>query len=162
MTASQGPFDLVLQRKLAAPRALVWRCWTETVLLEQWFCPKPWRATDTVIDLRVGGAFGTIIRGPEGEVFDNAPGCYLEIIPQEKLVWTSALGPEFRPNIIPPEAFGMTVVLTLRDEAGGGTVYTATVLHADADAVQKHEAMGFHQGWGMATTQLEELAQSLR
>ena len=34
--------ELVVDRVLRAPRASVWRCWTEPELLKQWFCPKPW------------------------------------------------------------------------------------------------------------------------
>lgn len=156
-----GPFDLELTRRLKARRATLWRCWTEPALMEQWFCPRPWRATDIAIDLRPGGAFRTIIRGPEGEVFDNPPGCFLHIVPQEVLVWTSALGPGWRPLITPDGAFAMTAIVTFRDDSGGGTVYTARAVHADAPGRDAHVAMGFHDGWGAAAAQLEELALTL-
>lgn len=156
-----GPNDLQLVRRLKAPRAALWRAWTEPALLEQWFCPRPWRATDMRVDLRPGGIFASIIRGPDGEVFDNDPGCFLEVVPQERLVWTSALGPGFRPVITPADGFAMTAVLTFADDAGGGTLYTARVLHADAAGKARHEAMGFHDGWGAATAQLDDLAATL-
>lgn len=156
-----GPFDLDLIRPLKARRAAVWRCWTEPALMELWFCPKPWRGTDFVLDLRPGGAFKSIIRGPEGEVFDNEPGVFLEVVPMERLVWTSALGPGYRPNIVPEEGFAMTVILTFADAPGGGTLYHSRVLHADLKGRAAHEAMGFHDGWGAATTQLDELALKL-
>lgn len=156
-----GPFDLELVRRLKARRSTVWRCWTEPDLLTQWFCPRPWRATDFQVELRPGGIFANIIRGPEGEVFDEAPGCFLEVVPQERLVWTSALGPGYRPVITPGDGFAMTAVLTFRDDDAGGTVYTARVLHADAAGRDRHAAMGFHDGWGAAAAQLDELAVSL-
>lgn len=156
-----GPNDLELVRRLKARRSILWRCWTEPELLTQWFCPRPWKATDFQVDLRPGGIFANIIRGPNGEVFDNPGGCFLDVQPETRLVWTSALGPGYRPLITPEDGFAMTAVLTFRDDAGGGTVYTARVLHADTAGKEKHEAMGFHDGWGAATAQMEELALTL-
>lgn len=156
-----GPLDLEITRTLKARRAAVWRCWTEPALMEQWFCPRPWRGTDIVVDLRPGGRFKTVIRGPGGEVFDNDPGAFLEVVPMERLVWTSVLGPGFRPNLIPPEGFGMTAVLSFADAPDGGTIYHARVLHADATGKAAHEAMGFHGGWGTAAEQLDEVALTL-
>jgi uncharacterized protein YndB with AHSA1/START domain len=111
--------------------------------------------------LRPGGRFKTVIRGPEGEVFDNDPGSFLEIVPMARLVWTSALGPGFRPNLIPAEGFAMTAVLSFADAPDGGTLYHARVLHADVNGKAAHEAMGFHGGWGAAAEQLDEVALTL-
>ena len=44
------------------------------------------------IDLRPGGKFRTVMQGPAGEVVDNS-GCYLEVVPGRRLVFTDALGP---------------------------------------------------------------------
>jgi uncharacterized protein YndB with AHSA1/START domain/DNA-binding transcriptional ArsR family regulator len=156
-----GPLDLEITRTLKARRAAVWRCWTEPALMEQWFCPRPWRGTDIVVDLRPGGRFKTVIRGPEGEVFDNDPGAFLEVVPMERLVWTSALGPGFRPNVIPEGGFGFTAILSFADAPDGGTLYHARVLHPDAKSKDKHEAMGFHGGWGTAAEQCDEVALTL-
>ncbi|QYK43375.1 MAG: SRPBCC family protein [Paracoccaceae bacterium] len=156
-----GPYDLEITRHLKARRAAVWRCWTEPALMEQWFCPRPWRATDIEIDLRPGGRFRSIIRGPEGEVFDNAPGCFLDVQPMDRLAWTSALGPGWRPVLTPPEGFAMTAIMTFRDAPEGGTIYHARALHATPEGKTAHEAMGFHDGWGAAAAQLDELALTL-
>jgi uncharacterized protein YndB with AHSA1/START domain len=51
---------------------------------------------DCEIDLRPGGIFRTTMRSPEGEEFPNF-GCYLEVIPNEQLIWTNALQPGYRP-----------------------------------------------------------------
>ena len=59
--------ELAIRRRLAAPRAAVWRCWTEPALLEPWFCPKPWRVTDVVLDPRTGGSAKMNMCGPNGE-----------------------------------------------------------------------------------------------
>lgn len=60
-----GPtHELVLDRVLDAPRAALWRCWTEPELLKQWFCPKPWFVSDVRMDLRPGGEFFALMSGP--------------------------------------------------------------------------------------------------
>jgi uncharacterized protein YndB with AHSA1/START domain len=53
------------------------------------------------------------------------------------------------------DAFFFTIVVSL-EGVGGGTKYTALVIHRDPDDCKKHEAMGFHDGWGKALDQLVE------
>jgi uncharacterized protein YndB with AHSA1/START domain len=150
--------DLSFTRIVDVPRSLVWRAWTEPELLKPWFCPLPWKTIDCEIDLRPGGMFRTLMQSPEGEEFPNN-GCFLEIIPQTKLVWTNALLPGFRPST--PAAscgsdeanFLFTAMIELADHAGG-TQYAATVIHADEAGCKKHDAMGFEGGWGAALDQL--------
>jgi uncharacterized protein YndB with AHSA1/START domain len=150
--------DLSFTRIVDVPRSLVWRAWTEPELLKPWFCPLPWKTIDCEIDLRPGGIFHTTMQSPEGREFPNS-GCYLEIIPQTKLVWTNALLSGFRPSL--PVAtcgsddvnFMFTASIELADHAGG-TRYSATVLHADEAGCKKHAAMGFEGGWGAALDQL--------
>ena len=150
--------DLTFERIVDVPRALVWRAWTEPALLMPWFCPLPWKTIDCEIDLRPGGTFHTTMQSPEGQNYPNV-GCYLEVIPQTKLVWTNALLPGFRPSAPSPTcgaddvSFMFTAMIELADHAGG-TRYTATVIHADEAGSQKHAAMGFEGGWGTALEQL--------
>ena len=97
------------------------------------------------------------MRGPEGQQFDNV-GCFLEIVPNQKLVWTGALGPGFRPRPASTAfSFVMTAVITLQPR-GNGTLYTALVIHGDEASREQHEKMGFQQGWGKALDQLVALA----
>jgi len=79
--------DLVLERVVDVPRELVWRAWTRPEDLMPWFTPRPWTTLACEIDLRPGGIFSTVMRSPEGTEFRNV-GCYLEVIPNEKLVFT--------------------------------------------------------------------------
>lgn len=143
--------DLVLERVVPVSVGKVWRAWTEPALLEKWFTPAPWSTTDCVVDLRPGGIFACTMRSPDGESHPNV-GCYLEVVHQQRLVWTDALLPGFRPS---GKAF-MTGVLLLEPE-GAGTRYTAIARHADAAATQQHAEMGFHDGWGAALDQLVAL-----
>lgn len=147
--------DLVLERVVDVPPALVWRAWTEPEHLKVWFCPKPWSVSDCEIDLRPGGKFNTVMRSPEGEAFPNA-GCYLEVVPQKRLVFTDALQPGYRPAEKP----FMTAVITFAPE-GTGTRYTAMAIHRDEATRKQHEDMGFHQGWGAALDQLVAHAKTM-
>ncbi|NND45773.1 MAG: SRPBCC family protein [Xanthomonadales bacterium] len=148
--------DLVLERKLHAPRAALWRCWTEPELLEQWFCPKPWFASGIRMDLRPGGEFFTVINGPDGERYEN-PGVFLEIDQGERLVFTDAFTPGWRPNGKP----FMVAEVRFEDAGDGRTRYHARAMHWNEESRREHEAMGFHEGWGKAADQLEALARSL-
>ncbi len=147
--------DLVIERRIDLPPAPLWACWTRPGLMEQWFCPVPWKMTDIAIDLRPGGHFRGVIRGPAGEAMPNE-GCYLEVLTERRLVWTDALAGGYRPRA---GAF-MTSIISFEPVAGG-TLYRAMALHADAETRAKHEAMGFHDGWGTATDQLVALARTL-
>ncbi len=150
--------DLSFTRVVDIPRALMWRAWTEPALLKPWFCPLPWKTIDCEIDLRPGGIFHTTMQSPEGQEFPNT-GCYLEILPQEKLVWTNALLPGFRPSLMTDTCgaedahFMFTAMVEFADHADG-TRYTATVIHADEAGCKQHANMGFEAGWGAALDQL--------
>lgn len=154
--------ELTIARRLAAPRAAVWRAWAEPKLLEEWFCPSPWRAEVVSFDLRPGGAFGTVMHGPEGERHDEGEGCFVEVVPGERIVFTSVLGPGFRPRIGSGDGcdLPMTAIITMSDD-GDGTLYAARVLHANAEDARKHAEMGFEPGWGAAIGQLEDVARRL-
>lgn len=152
--------DLVLERVVDVPRHLVWRAWTEPELMKKWFTPRPWETVEVEIDLRPGGKFRTVFRSPEGEVIDNDPGCILEVLPNEKLVWTSALGPGYRPLVSPDGAPVFTAIIRL-EEQGDRTKYTAIAKHRDEAGRNAHVEMGFEQGWGAALDQLVKLAKML-
>jgi uncharacterized protein YndB with AHSA1/START domain len=155
--------DLLLERIVDVPRELVWRAWTTPELVKKWFTPAPWTTVDCEIDLRPGGIFRTVMRSPEGQNFPNV-GCYLEVVQNERLAWTNALAPGFRPNPSPDACPGVpfyfTGVISLQPHADG-TKYSALVLHADEASRKRHEDMGFHDGWSAALAQLIALAKTL-
>ena len=147
--------ELTLDRHLDAPRAALWRCWTEPALIERWFTPAPWTTHDVAMDLRAGGAFSMTMKGPEGESHPNA-GVLLEVVPGERLVFTDAYTRAWEASAKP----FFTGVITFEDE-GAGTRYLAQARHWTAEDCAQHEAMGFHAGWGKAADQLEALARGL-
>ena len=155
-TKDDGRLDLVLTRYTKVPRALLWRCWTEPEHLMPWFCPLPWKTIDCEIDLRPGGIFRSTMLSPEGKEFPNT-GCYLEVVKHERLVWTDALLPGYRPSEKP----FFTAILTFEDHPEG-TKYVARALHKNDADRKKHEDMGFEQGWGTVFEQLVAYAQKLK
>lgn len=156
MTRTAPKYVLEINRVLDAPVKNVWRCWAEPKLLEQWFCPKPWYISDVKQEMRPGGVSAFTMHGPDGEVFPNI-GVFLEVIPERKIVTTDA----FLPGWIPADQAFMVAETLMEDAGGGKTKYIARAMHWSEESLKQHEAMGFHEGWGMTTTQLEALAKSL-
>lgn len=143
--------ELVLTRLIDAPPAKVFAAWTQPELIVKWFTPKPWETVRAETDVRPGGSSLIVMRGPDGTEFPNR-GVYLEVVPNEKLVFTDAFTEAWKPSDKP----FMTGVLTFED-VGGKTRYTAHVLHWTVADREAHEKMGFQDGWGKATEQLCEV-----
>lgn len=121
--------DLVLERVVEVPRELVWRAWTFPEDLKHWFAPAPWTTVDCEIDLRPGGIFRVVMQSPEGKAYPNV-GCYLDIVPNERLIWTDALLPGYRPSTDP----FFTAILTLESHDRG------TRIHGHSDASRRGDA----------------------
>lgn len=144
--------ELVLTRLIDAPREKLYRAWTEPALLQQWFAPLPYKTPVAQLDVRPGGASHIVMRAPDGNEMPNH-GVYLEVVPNERLVFTDAFTKAWEPSAKP----FMTVILTFENE-GGKTRYTARVRHWTVADRETHEKMGFQQGWGQCTDQLATLA----
>ena len=153
--ADETGFELVLTRLIDAPRDKLFRCWTDPELMKQWFVPKPWSIARAEIDLRPGGSSLVVMRSPEGQEFPNR-GVYLEVVKNERLVFTDAFTEAWMPS---GRAF-MVAIVTFEDE-GGKTRYTARARHWTAEARDEHVKMGFHEGWGICADQLAALARTL-
>lgn len=147
--------DLSLDLVLAAPRDKVWQALTQPELIQQWFAPHPYTIPECRVDLRCGGEFYTLMQAPNGEQFANS-GCYLLVNAPETLYWTDALSPDFRPS----EQGFMTVQVRL-SEHGEVTGYHVRVLHRTSEDRQRHESMGFVDGWTQCAKQLEAVAARL-
>lgn len=157
MAATDTPDDrtLTIARHIAAPPAVLWRCWTEPALITSWFVPPPWTVARAEIDLRPGGTCLVVMRDPEGNEMPN-PGVYLEVVPDRRLVSTDAYVRAWVPAARP----FMTLDLTF-GPANGGTAYRARALHWTKEAREEHERMGFREGWTTTTDQLAALARKI-
>ena len=157
--------DLVLEHTINAPVELVWKAYTNPEHLKRWFAPRPYEISECELDLRPGGIFRIRMVGPDG--FDTGhgnAGGVLEVEDGKIFSWTSALGPGYRPAEMAAtgcESFPMTAIVTFEDAGNGKTAYKAVALHANEADREKHEQMGFHDGWGTVAGQLEEYAQQL-
>lgn len=149
-TSTEGR-DLILTRMIDAPREKVFRAWTEPELLKQWFAPSPWTTPKVETDVRVGGSSLIVMRSPDGKEFPNR-GVYLEVVKNQRLVFTDAFGKAWEPSGKP----FMTVILTFED-LDGKTKYTARVRHWTLADREAHEKMGFHAGWPICAEQLATL-----
>ena len=148
-------YELVLERTFDAPPELVYRCWTEPELLTRWFTPAPWSTSHAELDVRPGGSSLVVMKDPEGNEHPN-PGVYLEVVPNRKIVFTDAYVNAWTPAENP----FFTGVITFEPN-GRGTKYTARALHWTKENRDKHEQMGFHEGWGAAAKQLEDVLRTL-
>lgn len=148
-------FDLVLERTLNAPRSVVWDCWTSEQHLPQWFVPKPHKVVACSLDVRAGGSCNTTF-DVDGNVMENK-GVYLEVIDGEKLVFTDTYTAGWKPAAEP----FMTAIITFADAGPGKTAYRAVVRHRSVEACAQHKEMGFFDGWGTMTQQLNDYAAEL-
>lgn len=148
--------DLEISRFIDAPVALVWEAWTNPEHFKKWFTPKPWETVLAEMDLRPGGQFRTVMRSPDGEEFEN-PGMFIDVQPERLIAFTDALDTSWRPT-----ANAFFSALIFFEPERGGTRYTAYALHKDEAGCKRHVDMGFHEGWGTALTQLEEVVAGLK
>ena len=150
MTTDIGNNELFLERHIAATPETVYRCWTERP--KEWFTPRPWTTPVVEWDLRAGGRAYLKMRSPEGDEMPNE-GTFLEVVPNEKIVFTDAFKGDWN-----PQGPFMVAIVTFEPD-GEGTLYRARVRHWTTEARESHEQRGFHAGWAAATAQLAALAE---
>lgn len=109
--------EIVLSRVFDAPRALVFKAWTDPDHFFNWFGPKGFTCTMESIDVRVGGHCKFEMRAPNGKIYPNLME-YIEIVPNERLVFDHGSGPDdpgmFRVTILFDEQSDKKTVVTMR------------------------------------------------
>jgi uncharacterized protein YndB with AHSA1/START domain len=147
--------DLETSRIIKAPRARVWRAWTDPERLAQWWIPRPANCRVVSLDLHPGGAFITEMSENGGPFGTHLSACFLDVALQERIVYTNSLTGGWR-----PAANGfVTAVITLTDHPDG-TEYRALAMHKNRADRDKHEELGFHDGWGTVVEQLANLVEA--
>jgi uncharacterized protein YndB with AHSA1/START domain len=151
--------DLTISRLIKAPPAAVWQAWSDPKHFQRWWIPEPLECKVVKLDLFPGGGFETLMRegnGDEGGDFQpHVEGCFLEIVPEQRLSFTTSLVEGWRPG---EPWLALTAIMTFTPE-DDGTRYTARVLHKTEAESRKHEEMGFYDGWGTAIGQLARLVE---
>ena len=156
--ATNPAIDIVIERFIDAPRHLVWEALTKPEHLKQWYMPKAWGAVSACeMELKPGGIFSIDIATGDGQSFPNL-GCFLDVVPMERLVWTSMLFPGYRPAVF--DDIPITAVVTLHAE-GSGTRYVFTALHRDEADCKNNKESGWLEGTEIAVDQLVALVKSL-
>jgi len=155
MTATFDPErDLRISRIIKAPRAAVWRAWSDPRRFEQWWIPAPARCKVKAMDLVPGGAFVTAISEGGGDFVPHLDACFLAVDDGARIVFTNALVRGWRPAEQP----FITAIVTLGDHPAG-TDYAAHVMHKSGADRASHERLGFHDGWGTVIEQLARLVE---
>jgi len=151
--------DFVLERFIDAPKRLVWEAMTKPEHLKEWYMPKAWGAVSNCeLDLRPGGAFRIDIATGDGREVPNL-GCVVEVVPMERLVWTSMLFPDYRPAVF--DDIPITAIFTI-EAVGTGTRYVFTALHRDEADLEKDKASGWAEGTEIAVDQFVAHVMSMK
>lgn len=154
---TDGNSELTISRLIEAPPAKVWRAWSRPEHLAKWWIPRPIECQVIKLNLRPGGGFETRMREGNGDFKPHVEACFLEVVPEERLVWTTALSEGWQP--IEPW-LTLTAVITLAAE-GNGTRYSARVMHKSPEDSKKHADLGFEEGWGTTIDQLAAYAEDI-
>jgi uncharacterized protein YndB with AHSA1/START domain len=142
--------EIVLTRVFDAARRLVFDAFTKPELLKRWFGPRGWSLVVCEVDLKVGGTFRFVLRGPDGKDM-GMRGVYREIVPPERSVHMESF------DDYPGES-QVTAVLV---EQGGKTTLTATVLYASQEVRDAVIKSGMEHGAAESYDKLAELLASL-
>ena len=145
--------DLTSSRLIKAPPSAVWDAWSDPAKLAAWWIPAPIECRVDTLDLRPGGGFVTRMREGDGAFQPHVDGCFLEAVPEKRLVFTTVLTEGWQPA---EPWLAITAILTFEAQ-DGGTLYAARVLHKNPEDSAKHDEMGFQEGWGTAIGQLAAL-----
>ncbi len=149
--------ELSISRYIDAPPATVWLAWSRAENLARWWIPAPLKCRVVKLDLRPGGGFETRMREGGGDFAAHLEGCFLEVEPERRLVWTTQLTEGWKPA---DPWLALTCDITLAPE-GAGTRYNARAIHKSEADARRHDELGFEEGWGTTLDQLAALAGQL-
>lgn len=146
-----SPREIVITRQVDAPRHLVFKAYTTPELLKRWMGPREWEMAVCEIDLRVGGRYKYVWRGPDGMEMGMG-GVFREVVRPERVVSTES----FIPAMYPGEAQG-TLTLT---EQNGVTTVTIAMVYPTQEVRDLMLQTPMEEGMNMGFARLDELAAS--
>jgi uncharacterized protein YndB with AHSA1/START domain len=136
--------EIVIRRVLDAPRRLVFEAWTKPEHLARWFGKTDWTLAICEIDLRPGGAWRFVLRGPDGSDM-GMRGVYQEIAPPERLVCTGSF------DDYPGESFN-----TLSSSEEGRTTITCRITYPSKEVRDAVIRSGVEKGIAESYNRLVE------
>ena len=145
---------LHMRREFDAPKALLWAAWTKPEMIVRWLGPVTWPAISHTSDFRVGGRWSATLQSVAGAGAYHQYGVYLEIVPEERLVFTFKWADGHEDGT--PVDTVVTVVLT--EILGGRTLLDFT--HAELKSslsAERHE-----YGWTSTFDRLDQWIASQR
>ena len=90
--------ELSISRHISAPPGKVWEAWSRPEHLAKWWIPDPAECKVVKLDLRPGGGFETWMREGAGDFQPHVEGCFLDVVPDQRMVWTTSLAEGWRPT----------------------------------------------------------------
>jgi uncharacterized protein YndB with AHSA1/START domain len=138
--------EIVLTRVFDAPRHMVFEAFTKPELLKRWFGPRGYSLVVCEVDLRVGGGFRFVLRGPDGRDM-GMRGVYREIVPPERSVHIESFD----------DYPGESQVTAVFVEEGGKTTLTATVLYPSPEVRDIVLKTGMEHGAAESYDKLAEI-----
>jgi uncharacterized protein YndB with AHSA1/START domain len=155
---------MIVSRTFDAPRALVWKAWTDPKYVARWWGPKGFTTPVCEMDFRVGGKFLYCMRSPDGQEFWNG-GEYHEIVPQEKIV-SSMYFADSKGNKVEPTDLGIEHEaieglhdVTLFEDLGNGQT---RVTFMGNETMQNALESGQLEGMNQILEKLSEVLTELR
>ena len=145
--------SILVSRTFSAALEKVWRSFTESELLEQWWAPKPWKAETKTMDFSVGGYWLYAMVGPENEKHWGRMD-YTAITPH--------LSFEINDNFCDEEGIVNTSLpvskgIIVFTPTASGTLVEFKMFYSNEKEIETMIEMGFEQGITACLEQLEML-----
>ena len=128
---------------IKAKRERVYEAWSNPAIENLWSCPEHCRQGPMQADVRVGGKYRNTMFDGDEEV--TVFGTYLEVVPNEKLVFTSQWVGGTNPETV--------VTVELKDKDGG-----TIVILSQTGFVTESSADGHEEGWAGCLRKLAAFA----
>lgn len=150
--------EVVIERVFDAPARLLFLAYSKAEHLKAWFGPKGWPLSTCEVDFRVGGQFRFAMTGPGGMQTPRFGGEYLEIIPNEKIVYDNGMVSDDGGRL-PPEQ-RMLLTITFNEKAGKTTLKIHTLFGSIA-MFEEHTGRGYVGGVNSGLDQLVDVVIAL-
>ena len=148
--APYGEGSVTIMRVFDAPRALVWKAWTDPKMMAQWFGPRGFANPVCELDVRVGGSLRIVMHGPDGNDYPMK-GVFRQVVVPERLVFSNIATDKDGNHLLEGET---TVTFAEND---GKTTLTLTTYAAGLVPIAPKMLAGMEAGWTQSIDKLEEL-----